>query len=1424
MKKKSKAGRLFSLLLVACMLTGMFPSAAFAAGSDIVTYPVTGGNIYFDKSTGTITDCDQSVTEVVIPEEIEGVAVTEIGGSAFSGCSSLSSIEIPEGVTEIGGYAFYECSSLSSIEIPEGVTEIRDSIFYGCSSLKTAGPTGSGCNYEFGWTEKIPNNAFSGCSSLSSIEIPEGVTEIGSRAFSGCSSLSSIEIPEGVTEIGEDAFDGCSSLSSIEIPEGVTKIGSSTFSGCRSLSSIEIPEGVTEIGSHAFSGCSSLSSIEIPEEVTEIGWYAFQGCSSLSSIEIPEGVTEIGGSIFYGCSSLKTAGPTGSGCNYEFGWTEKIPNYAFHECSSLSSIEIPEGVTEIGGYAFSECSSLSSIEIPEGVTKIGDYAFNRCSSLSSIEIPEGVTEIGSRTFSGCSSLSGIEIPEGVTKIGSSTFSGCSSLSNIEIPEGVTEIGEDAFDGCSSLSSIEIPEGVTEIGSSAFSGCSSLSSIEIPEGVTEIGSRTFSGCSSLSSIEIPEGVTEIGSSAFSGCSSLSSIEIPEGVTGIWSGTFSGCSSLSSIEIPEGVTEIGEYAFSGCSSLSSIEIPEGVTEIGEYTFSGCSSLGSIEIPEGVTEIERYAFYNCENLNHIIIPGSVLRIGKYTTNMYGWPVYYSPFNKRNSLETAGPIGSGCNYEFGWTEKIPDHAFHECSSLSSIEIPEGVTEIGSYAFSGCSSLSRIEIPEGVTEIGDCAFNGCSSLSNIEIPEGVTEIGDCAFDGCSSLSDIYYRGSEEQWSAISIGTDNDPLTEATIHFNSEMPGETSSEQGLHIYTDVPSRIVTVEDTFSVGAVMIDEDGNDTDLSGITFIVEDDNILRAQDVYEKDGVLYCSFRANSAGTTRIRVRDANADRAATISFTVEPVTGDAYTVNNFQDTYKNGIQIKNSRVSENSDGSYDISFDAYNRLYLYGAVEVYDADGQLQDAEYLDKWTDVAGIKDVVSYICEIALVSVGQTYWKELASAETHIDVRVPKGGYILISANPKESVVCSMLNSMDLIWQYMDYMGKLKGSLSSEKQLPKVIIQKIQEESDSFLQKWTKAFFNEAFQKSITSEAGIQDFIKGLVNVLMSNDLDQMVAGTLAETLEGSATDLFTDWFTTASGPAGIAINGIFSVSGASNTVIQTIQFCKYSEARFITVQVPDGDKRVNSDITVDCDMNDDTALSVYKIDVEESKKYLVSIADIENQNVKPGNPEDGPGYQRPVDPSSVDIWAAYDIRLVDGEDEYVPENGAEVILPLPEELRGYIGKVKVYRIDENGDTTVLWGVSDGTRVSVVTDHFSVYIIASTSVDQNSIKGEYNIDSLQILDSDGQVLNSIPSGEFYVDADLSKSDGAGDAVLVLAAYDPDGKILSIRCAKTSSAEEGGTVNIRMENPDGEVAEVRAFVLRSLGMPVSLCPAVSVGNSSAMS
>ncbi len=266
----------------------------------------------------------------------------------------------------------------------------------------------------------IGNEAFYGCSSLTSIVIPEGVSSIGYSAFNGCSNLTSIALPGGVTFIGTFAFNGCSSLASIVIPEGVTSIGYSVFRGCSSLASIEIPKGVTSIDDFAFEGCSSLTSLEIPEGVTSICDYAFCGCSSLKTIVIPNGVTSIG-------------------------------NWAFQDCSSLTSIEIPEGVISIGMGAFFDCKSLTSIVIPTSVTTIGDSAFCYCSSLTNIVIPEGVTSIGERFFNDCGNLTSIVIPESVTSIGKDAFCYCSNLKSLTcLAVNPPALGDYAFWGMSGI--------------------------------------------------------------------------------------------------------------------------------------------------------------------------------------------------------------------------------------------------------------------------------------------------------------------------------------------------------------------------------------------------------------------------------------------------------------------------------------------------------------------------------------------------------------------------------------------------------------------------------------------------------------------------------------------------------------------------------------------------------------------------------------------------------------------------------------------------------------------------------------------------------------------------------------------------------------------------------------------------------------
>ena len=256
-------------------------------------------------------------------------------------------------------------------------------------------------------------------------------------------------------------------------------------------------------------------------------------------------------------------------------------------------------VTSIGGSAFNDCSSLTSIVLPEGVTSIGGSAFNDCSSLSSITIPESVTSIGVRAFDGTPWYN--NQPDGVVYACNVLYKYKGEMpenTSIEVRKGTVSVSDESFYYCRSLTSITIPENVTSIGNFAFGGCSSLTSIVLPEGVTSIGGSAFYDCSSLSSISIPESVTVIGNdsaNAFAGCSSLTSIVV-EGGNMVYDSR-NECNAIietntntliigcASTIIPEGVTSIGNFAFEGCSSLSSISIPESVTSIGYRAFYAC-----------------------------------------------------------------------------------------------------------------------------------------------------------------------------------------------------------------------------------------------------------------------------------------------------------------------------------------------------------------------------------------------------------------------------------------------------------------------------------------------------------------------------------------------------------------------------------------------------------------------------------------------------------------------------------------------------------------------------------------------------------------------------------------------------------------------------------------------------------------------
>ncbi len=270
--------------------------------------------------------------------------------------------------------AFYQCTDLTDITISAGVKDIGISAFMRCTGLARV-------NFaQDSQLQSIGNLAFSGCSNLSSITIPNGVTIIGHGAFGICSNLSSITIPNGVTSIGDSAFNSCSNLSSITIPNGVTRIGDYVFAFCSNLSSITIPNGVTSIGDYAFWSCSNLSSITIPNGVTSIGDSAFESCSNLSSITIPDSITSIGDSAFYGCSQLQYNGYDTA--NYLGNQNNPYLVLIKAKNTEITSCQIHSDTKLINSSAFFGCTGLSSVLIPSSVMTIGEGVFNQCQGLT----------------------------------------------------------------------------------------------------------------------------------------------------------------------------------------------------------------------------------------------------------------------------------------------------------------------------------------------------------------------------------------------------------------------------------------------------------------------------------------------------------------------------------------------------------------------------------------------------------------------------------------------------------------------------------------------------------------------------------------------------------------------------------------------------------------------------------------------------------------------------------------------------------------------------------------------------------------------------------------------------------------------------------------------------------------------------------
>ena len=769
-------------------------------------YTVTGDE-------ATITGYTGSAKSLVIPSELGGKPVTEIGIFAFALCGSLTEVTIPEGVTSIGNSAFSSCSSLTKVTIPKSVTSIG-------------------------------NDAFAHCSSLTKVTIPEGVTSIGAGAFQSCGSLTEVTIPKSVETIGEIAFDECEALATVyyggsqedwdalknTIDNGNNPLLNATIMYTPQESDFTYTENDTGVTITGYTG--STGNIIIPSElggkpVTAIGEDAFYKNKTITSVKIPEGVTSIGKQAFFVCSSLK-------------------------------EVRIPEGVTSIGNSAFAQ-TNLTEVEIPKSVKNIERYAFNGCGNLEEVTIPGGVQSTGNNAFAYCSRLKQVIISDGVEIIGGSAFYGCSSLTEVTIPKSVTSIEYAAFYDCGALATVyyggtqedwdalkknigdnntpllnaniicAIQESngfeytVTGDEATITGYTGSAENIVIPselggKPVTAIADKAFEGYKNIVNLYIPKTIKAIGEDAFQNATSnLIRFICYEGTENEWANiaiqkgneelnprefddvawfrlyecNLSGdmvyqasddaatlvryFGSDSKVDIPaelggKPVTEIGEWAFAYCSSLTEVTIPKSVTSIRAFAFRSCSSLTKVIIPEGVTSIGESAFQSCGSLTEVTIPKSVTSIESFAfcdcealkTVYYGGTQKDWDALKKNIGEENAPLLNAniiC-------------AIQESNGFEYTVTGDEATITG-YTGSARSLVIPSELGgKPVTAIADKAFYGYKT-PNIYIPKTIKAIGEDAFEGTvlwDEVRFICYEGTENEWANIAIQKGNEEL------------------------------------------------------------------------------------------------------------------------------------------------------------------------------------------------------------------------------------------------------------------------------------------------------------------------------------------------------------------------------------------------------------------------------------------------------------------------------------------------------------------------------------------------------------------------------------------------------------------------------------------------------------------------------
>lgn len=750
---------------------------------------------------GVVTGYTGSERNVIVPAKWDGVAVTEIGASAFSGNATVKTVRLPATVVSVGASAFYDCYSLSAVNLTSACTSVGAFAFAGCGKLTDAG--------DLTGLDEIREHTFTGCRRLATVQLSEGLLAVGRYAFSDCEALSSILLPDTVTEIGEYAFSGCASVREFRIPASLNDLRTGALKGCRSLTTLlPAPNNDTALfrvidGNlySAYGRCLSLylasdkneTSFTLPAGCTEIAPYAFDGNRNIETLVLDApGLTLRAGALagmralttlsvyslpsanpylayYFGASSGEANGSAG---NFSPSTLTKVriavmgdtlPDYAFYGFTGLSEIEGIGDLRSIGQYAFAY-TALREVSIPATVTRIGDNAFYGCAAIEAFTVAPENTAYAA--FDGClyskdyttlylvpQTKETVAFADAVRTIAAGAFYK-SQVRSVVVPSTVTKIEQGAFAGVVRLEELTVPF----IGGSAtdtdtdymmyiFGGSVSKSDSIQADGTYSYstGSRSCTP-TSLRKLTISGNISFLGEFAFAYLTEVTEISWNGEITYIDDYAF--CQTgLTELVVPSSVTRIGDFAFAAMSDLVSAVIPGSVGgNLGLYLFRECSSLETVVFGEGVTRIPAYCF---------ILSGS-------KDEESGDTFYYSKLDSvtlPSTLQSIGEaafayagtryIGEGSTYgnlkfilpAASDLRVIEKNAFYR-ASVKSLALPACFEEIGEMAFFGCRNLARVtfgteEGGSALRKLGGACFAYCTGLQDITIWKEITSPSD---------------------------------------------------------------------------------------------------------------------------------------------------------------------------------------------------------------------------------------------------------------------------------------------------------------------------------------------------------------------------------------------------------------------------------------------------------------------------------------------------------------------------------------------------------------------------------------------------------------------------------------------------------------------------------------------------------------